>query len=76
MKIGYARVSTKNQDLSLQLDALEKIGCQKIYQEKITGSTRNRTERKKSVRWTLLAKVPAGALAKYKRCFDRLSMTS
>ena len=39
MKIGYARVSTKDQDLSLQLDALEKSGCQKIYQEKETGST-------------------------------------
>jgi len=39
MKIGYARVSTKDQDLSLQLDALEKAGCQKIYQEKETGST-------------------------------------
>lgn len=44
MKIGYARVSTKNQDLSLQLDALEKIGCQKIYQEKITGATRERPQ--------------------------------
>ena len=47
MKIGYARVSTKNQDLSLQLDALEKIGCQKIYQEKITGATRERPQLKK-----------------------------
>ncbi|MCA9962688.1 MAG: recombinase family protein [Anaerolineales bacterium] len=47
MKIGYARVSTKNQDLSLQLDALEKIGCQKIYQEKITGTTRERPQLKK-----------------------------
>lgn len=37
MKIGYARVSTPDQCLNLQLDALEKIGCQKIYQEKISG---------------------------------------
>ena len=40
MKIGYARVSTRDQDLALQLDALEKIGCEKTYQEKRTGSGR------------------------------------
>jgi DNA invertase Pin-like site-specific DNA recombinase len=34
MKIGYARVSTIDQKLELQLAALEKYGCQKIYQEK------------------------------------------
>lgn len=37
MKIGYARVSTLDQSLDLQLDALEKIGCEKIYQEKVSG---------------------------------------
>src|SRR5215207_2088379 len=47
MKIGYARVSTHDQDLALQLDALEKIGCEKIYQEKATGSTRERPQLKK-----------------------------
>ena len=47
MKIGYARVSTHDQDLALQLDALEKIGCEKIYQEKCTGSTRERPQLKK-----------------------------
>ena len=44
MKIGYARVSTKDQDLSLQLDALKVSGCQKIYQEKITGAKRERPQ--------------------------------
>jgi DNA invertase Pin-like site-specific DNA recombinase len=34
MKIGYARVSSMDQKLELQLAALEKYGCQKIYQEK------------------------------------------
>ncbi len=47
MKIGYARVSTQDQDLSLQLDALNAAGCGKIYKEKITGSTRERPELQK-----------------------------
>ena len=47
MKIGYARVSTKEQELSLQLDALKKAGCTKIYQEKITGAKKERPELQK-----------------------------
>ena len=47
MKIGYARVSTKDQNLSLQLDALEKEGCEKIFQEKATGGNADREELKK-----------------------------
>ena len=44
MKIGYARVSTKDQNLELQIEGLEKVGCEKIYQEKISGATKNRPE--------------------------------
>ncbi|MCP4356878.1 MAG: recombinase family protein, partial [Chloroflexi bacterium] len=44
MKIGYARVSTQDQDLSLQLDALEKVGCVQIYKEKITSSAKERPQ--------------------------------
>jgi DNA invertase Pin-like site-specific DNA recombinase len=47
MKIGYARVSTQDQDLALQLDALQAAGCGKIYKEKMTGSTRDRPELQK-----------------------------
>lgn len=47
MKIGYARVSTKDQNLSLQIDALKKEGCQKIYEEKVTGAKIDRMELKK-----------------------------
>ena len=44
MKIGYARVSTRDQNLDLQLKALKKIGCQKIFREKVSGATRHRPE--------------------------------
>ena len=44
MRIGYARVSTEDQDLALQLDALNKAKCKKFYQEKIIGRTKERPE--------------------------------
>lgn len=44
MKYGYARVSTVNQDLEAQLQALEKEGCDKIYSEKFTGTKTDRPE--------------------------------
>jgi DNA invertase Pin-like site-specific DNA recombinase len=46
MKIGYARVSTQDQDFALQLDALTKEGCDKIFQEKASGAQRDRPELK------------------------------
>ena len=44
MKIGYARVSTTDQNLDLQLAALKEAGCGRIYQEKISGAKRKRPE--------------------------------
>ncbi len=44
MKIGYARVSTVEQHLDLQLEALNTAGCERIYQEKISGAQRHRPE--------------------------------
>lgn len=44
MKIGYARVSTKEQNLLLQIDALQQEGCEQIFQEKITASKIQRPE--------------------------------
>lgn len=41
--------STKNQNLDLQIEALEKVGCEKIYQEKISSATKNRPELDKMI---------------------------
>jgi len=44
MIIGYARVSTQDQNPDFQVDALEKSGCDQIFREKITGKLRERPE--------------------------------
>ena len=46
MKIGYARVSTADQNLDLQFNALTDYGCTTIYQEKISGKNTDRLELK------------------------------
>ena len=42
MLVGYARVSTQDQTLNLQKDALEKIGCTKIFTDVISGAKAER----------------------------------
>ena len=44
MKIGYARVSSNNQDLELQKQALLNAGCKKVFSESVSGKNNNRTE--------------------------------
>ena len=51
MKLGYARVSTADQNLDLQLDALTKAGCYEIYTDHgVTGRTMNRPELESCIR--------------------------
>jgi DNA invertase Pin-like site-specific DNA recombinase len=44
MKIGYARVSTEDQHVDLQLDALTQAGCQRLFCEKVSGAGHQRPE--------------------------------
>ena len=44
MKLGYARCSTLDQNLDWQIDALTKEGCDRIFQEKFTGTKKDRPE--------------------------------
>lgn len=44
MKFGYARVSTEDQSLDLQIDALEAYGCERIFSEHMTGTRFDRPE--------------------------------
>lgn len=44
MHIGYARVSSEDQNTDLQIDALKKADCQEIFQEKVSGKSKDRPE--------------------------------
>ena len=42
MLIGYARISSNNQNLDLQIDALKNIGCIKIFYDKVSGISKEK----------------------------------
>jgi DNA invertase Pin-like site-specific DNA recombinase len=51
MKIGYARVSTTEQNPSLQLAALKREGCEKIFTDEASGASRKRPKLDKYLKW-------------------------
>jgi DNA invertase Pin-like site-specific DNA recombinase len=44
VKIGYARVSSRDQNLDSQIDMLQAAGCERIFQEKVSGVREHRPE--------------------------------
>ena len=70
MKIGYARVSTQDQNLDRQLDNLRSAGCERIFNEKMTGTKSDRPELK-----TMLLTLRAGDILVIDS-FSRLSRST
>ena len=48
--VGYARVSTREKDLSAQVDELTKAGCSQVYREKVSGAKTDRVQLAKLIR--------------------------
>ena len=46
MKVGYGRISSSGQSLEVQIDTLENIGCEKIFHEKVSGTSTQGTQLK------------------------------
>lgn len=67
MLIGYARVSTQDQNPALQLDALTAAGCERVFVEKASGAQRDRPELKAALEYVR----PGDALVVWK--LDRLA---
>src|SRR5260370_27975784 len=66
MKIGYARVSTDDQNLAMQLDALQADGCGRVFQDTASGASSKR----KGLADALQACAPGDVLTVWK--LDRL----
>jgi len=50
MLVGYVRVSTSEQNTALQRDALERSGCELIFEDKMSGKTADRPGLKRLLR--------------------------
>lgn len=51
MKVGYARVSTTDQNLDAQIDALTASGCEKVFEEKASGAKNDRPVLAEAIRF-------------------------
>lgn len=51
MFVGYARVSTQDQNTNLQTEALQKAGCEKVFEEKASGAGRDRPQLKAALEY-------------------------
>ena len=51
MLVGYARVSTLDQNPQVQIDALKQAGCDRLYVEKASGAHRDRPELKAALEY-------------------------
>lgn len=71
--IGYARVSTSDQDNALQLDALREVGCALIFEEKASGKSA-RKESRPQLHAMLEALEPGDVVAVWK--IDRIARSS
>lgn len=70
MIIGYARVSTQEQNLQMQLDELQNFGCFEIFEEKISGSKKDRPALKEMLKMLR----PGDRVVVYK--LDRISRST
>jgi DNA invertase Pin-like site-specific DNA recombinase len=70
MIIGYARVSTQDQNLQMQLDELQKFGCFEIFEEKVSGSKKDRPALKEMLKMLR----PGDRVVVYK--LDRISRST
>src|SRR5215217_4978470 len=60
--VGYARVSTLDQDLSLQLDALAAVGCGKVFEDRASGARADRAGLQAALDYVRDGEVPASPL--------------
>ena len=67
---GYARVSTAAQDLAPHLAQLSAAGCEKIFREKITGTTADRPQLRKLISVLAPGDVVIGHLSRLRRAFS------
>jgi len=65
MIFGYARVSTEDQNLDMQIDALTQFGVEKIYKEKLTGTRKDRPQLEELLKGVASGKCGFTTLRKY-----------